>query len=81
MLMLAAGWSNNPGSITTLIDAGADVYARDNNSRTALMRAAYYNDNPAIITTLIDAGADVNARDKDGKTAWDLIQEAMPTRD
>ncbi|MBQ1926217.1 MAG: ankyrin repeat domain-containing protein, partial [Proteobacteria bacterium] len=47
-----------------LIDAGADVNAKDNKGRTPLMLIGG-DDN---IEALIKAGADVNAKDNDGQT-------------
>jgi len=58
-----------------LIKAGADVNARNNEGRTALMHASWLtgpqNEQVQIevVKTLIDAGADVNPKDNDGKTA------------
>ena len=60
------------GTAQQVIEAirnGANVNAKDNNGRTALMIAATLNKNPEIITALIKAGADVNAKDNDGRTA------------
>ena len=44
-----------------------DVYAREEDGWTLLMRAAY-NGELRRVKTLIAAGADVNATDKDGWT-------------
>lgn len=43
--------------IKVLIDAGADVNAKDKDGMTALMYAAKDNDNPEVIKAIIDAGA------------------------
>lgn len=61
---------NDPGKLAMLINAGADVNARDSVERTPLIAAAYYgNTSPDIYTMLIEAGADINAVDYFGRTA------------
>jgi hypothetical protein len=50
-----------------LIDAGADLNARDDNGWTPLMVAAR-SETPEIVTLLIEAGADVNAMNDNGYT-------------
>ena len=54
----------NFDGVKTLIDAGADVNAKDKDGETPLC----YQTNVKVVKALIDAGADVNAKDKDGKT-------------
>ena len=51
-----------PEVISVLIEAGADVNAKDKDGITPLMWAAWYNDIPEVISVLIKAGAKVNAR-------------------
>lgn len=58
--------SDNPAVVTALIDAGADVDARDLLSWTPLHDAAHATVNPAVLTVLLDAGADPAARDRFG---------------
>ena len=45
-----------------LLDAGADVNARDTHNRTALHHSAYWGSS-LMMKLLLDAGAEVNARD------------------
>jgi ankyrin repeat protein len=56
-------------ALEALLDAGADVNAKDDSGATALLRAAYsdYAD-PARVKLLLDHGADVNVRDAAGDT-------------
>lgn len=67
-LMFAAALNENPEIIKVLLNAGADVNAKNNDGRTALMNAAGYNENPEVIKALIDAKADVNIMDVGEKT-------------
>lgn len=46
-----------------LLDAGADVNARNENRRTPLWLATFYNIEPEFIQLLIDYGADVTMQD------------------
>ena len=74
-LMYAAGYNLNPHVVATLLNAGADINARDRyNDLTPLMYAAWLNQNPGMITTLLNAGADPKARSSAGKTAFDFAQ-------
>ena len=69
--------------VKTLLDAGADLNARDESGWTPLHWAVWLSETPAVVKTLLDAGADPNARTKDGLTAWDLIPvpDDSPLRD
>lgn len=58
----------------TLLQAGCDINAADNNGRTPLMYAARYSQLTAV-QLLLEAGANVNARDKGGMTALDLANQ------
>jgi ankyrin repeat protein len=60
--------------IATLLKAGADIEARDNYGRTALMWAARHNENPEVIMTLLKAGANAKAKDSKEKTAFDYAK-------
>lgn len=56
-----------------LIEAGADVRARDRSGHTALMWAATTGD-AKLVRTLLARGADPLARDTDGHTALDRAE-------
>ena len=64
----AAKYNENREVIETLLKAGADLMARDEDRLTPLHRAAKHNENPEVIETLLKAGADMMARDEDGFT-------------
>ena len=49
-----------------LLDAGADLKARDQFGLTPLHRAAANSKTPAVVKALLDAGADLKARDQFG---------------
>ena len=65
----AARYPSTVEQMKMLIDAGADVNAKDEYGRTALHYALYERQTAMQkIKMLIAAGADVNAEDKGGKT-------------
>ncbi len=80
-LMWAAGYSSDvPASdglatVSLLLELGAEVSARDNRGRTALMIAAE-SDHVEVVDALIEAGAKPNIQDSEGKTALDLARVA-----
>ncbi len=66
----------SPALIQTLLDAGADVNAKDSRNMTALMFAVATNhQNPAVIRMLIDRGADLTVQSNVGETAADWARK------
>ena len=57
-------------TVTMLLEAGADIHARDGNGDTPLLRAADYGGfrNPETLEAMVEAGADVNDRNERGET-------------
>jgi ankyrin repeat protein len=71
----------NVGAFRTLVRVGADINARDENGRTALINTADYSyeESLPIAKILVEAGADINAQDADGATA--LLVSTVPYAD
>lgn len=72
----------NPDIIRMLLDAGADVNARDNYGYTDLIMRAIHADlypqkSKDAMQLLLDAGADVNAKNIHGRTALDYINGSL----
>lgn len=66
--MMRAALAGDTGAVKDLVSKGADVSAKDNEGRTALMFAVI-NIHRETVKVLLDRGADVNARANDGGTA------------
>lgn len=64
--------------VMAALKAGADIEARDEIGRTALIWSAFQGHGP-MLAYLIDQGADVNARDNRNRTA--LIWAAIAGRE
>ena len=75
LLMYAAQRNANPEALRTLLDAGANLEARDEFGRTPLMLAAARNSNPKVVQLLLDAGTDATATDQEGRRAIDYARE------
>ncbi len=70
-LLVAAKDNEDPGVISVLLKAGADIEAVPDGGDykwTALMWAAQSNANPEVITALLTAGANDRVVDQDGFT-------------
>lgn len=62
--------------VKAILDAGADVNARDSRGMTALMLAVATDfQNPATVKLLLDRGADASLKDKYGETALDWAKK------
>ena len=68
-LHYSTSYNNAAGVTGALVDAGADIEAKDPRyGFTPLHLAAYYTSNPDLIRVLVDAGANLQARDKEGQS-------------
>jgi|SRR5215471_5098375 len=65
-----AVWKGHPEMVEALINAGADVNARNENDHwgTTPLHAAAHANQAGIAQLLIDRGADLNAKDREGRT-------------
>jgi ankyrin repeat protein len=79
--LLGAVAGGSPELVRTLLDAGADVNARDSRGLTPLMLAvARTSQDGAVIRLLLDGGADVSVQSGAGETAQDWARKvATPT--
>ncbi|MBQ8671710.1 MAG: ankyrin repeat domain-containing protein [Alphaproteobacteria bacterium] len=62
-------------SLDMVVKYGADINAKDNNGRTALMYAVAFNPNPEVVKYLLAHGADAKITDLQGKTALDYASD------
>lgn len=66
-------YEQNADFIKRLLEAGANVNARNGIGETALIYAVR-SGRVRVIKQLLKAGADVNSRDNEGKTALDYAE-------
>ena len=64
----------SPAVVKTLLNAGANIEARDKGAQTPLHEAVS-GVSPDVVKALLDAGANPKAKASDGSTPWDLIQK------
>jgi len=69
-----AAESGNIDEVRTLLDAGAELNATDDEGFTALMYASWIG-HSEVAKLLIEAGVDVNAQAKEGGTALMIASE------
>jgi ankyrin repeat protein len=63
--LLAAAYVNDVAAARRLIDAGADVNAKDETEQSAyLIATSEVGDDPRLLELALEAGADVNAKDR-----------------
>lgn len=82
LLMLAAKHNYGEEVVKVLIQAGANVNAKNHNGETPLLLASVYSSsmnhkNSGVIRELLQAGADPNARDREGRSP--MIRAAEKT--
>lgn len=78
-LHLAANCSKNPKVIEVLVEAGADLEARNYLGETALIMAVNTNPETKITTQLIKIGADINAKDYQGHSVIEYAKVVKKT--
>lgn len=78
-LHLAANSTKNAKVIEALINAGANIDARNYLGETALIMAVNSNPETRIATTLINLGADINACDYQGHSVSEYAKAAKRT--
>ena len=72
-----AAWVNeNPAVIQVLLDAGANIHAKDDDGQTPLHYAARGNRNQALIQVLLDAGADIEEK-TDDRYGWTPLHRSV----
>lgn len=75
--LLQAALEGNAMMVSRLIEAGADLYAINNDYNGVLFNACYAA-SPEVIRLLVEAGADINDTNEEGTTA--LMYAASASR-
>jgi ankyrin repeat protein len=79
----AQGLLGSVAAMKLLLDAGADIEARDSYGKTPVLAAVQYS-NLAGFLFLLGASADISVRDADGVSAHDMVRillaAAVPPR-
>ncbi len=75
--LLLAALEGNAMMVSRLIEAGADLYAINNDFNGVLFNACYAA-SPEVIRLLVEAGADINDTNEEGTTA--LMYAASASR-
>ncbi|HZF70442.1 ankyrin repeat domain-containing protein [Sulfuricurvum sp.] len=75
--LLLAALQGNAMMVSRLIEAGADLYAINNDFNGVLFNACYAN-SPEVIRLLVESGADINDTNEEGTTA--LMYAASASR-
>jgi ankyrin repeat protein len=68
-----AAWNGHEQVVALLLDAGADINARNQNDHwgTTPLHAAAHGNQAKVVRVLIDRGADLKAKNPHGRTPMD----------
>ena len=77
--LVQTAYSGDAITMQTLLDAGADVNARDYQTRGTALHAAAHEGHEACLQVLIGHGANVHAVNRDGETALFVAAKAGHT--
>jgi ankyrin repeat protein len=61
-----ASWEGHDSVVTLLLENGADVNAKDNDSGDMPLHLASWKGHQAVVSILLEKGANVDAKDEDG---------------